>query len=52
MVLADHELPEDGLYRELRVLEQDLAVRRVGDCLAPRRVLHAVLEGGRAGREV
>ena len=26
-------------------------VRRVGDCVAPRRVLHAVLEGGRAGRE-
>ena len=52
VVLADHELPEDGLYRELRVLEPDLEVRRVGDCLAPRRVLHAVLEGGRAGREV
>jgi mycofactocin system FadH/OYE family oxidoreductase 2 len=52
VVLAEHELPEDALYRDLRALAPDLEVRRAGDCLAPRRVLHAVLEGGRVGREV
>ena len=50
VVLADHELPEDGLYQELAAAAHRLEVVRVGDCVAPRRVLHAVLEGGRAGR--
>jgi mycofactocin system FadH/OYE family oxidoreductase 2 len=52
VVLADYELPEDALYRKLGAALPGLDVRRVGDCLAPRRVLHAVLEGARAGREV
>ena len=52
VVLADFELPEDTLYRQLGRALPGLELRRVGDCVAPRRVLHAVLEGGRAGREV
>jgi hypothetical protein len=48
VVVADHELAEDGLYRALRGGVPEL--HRAGDCLAPRRVLHAVLEGGRIGR--
>jgi 2,4-dienoyl-CoA reductase (NADPH2) len=50
VVLADHELPDDSLYRELAGALPGIEVRRVGDCVAPRRVLHAVLEGGQAGR--
>jgi len=52
VVVADYEVPDDALYRQLPGALPGLEVRRVGDCLAPRRVLHAVLEGGRAGREV
>jgi hypothetical protein len=52
VVLADYELPEDALYRKLSAALPGLDVRRVGDCLAPRRVVHAILEGARAGREV
>jgi mycofactocin system FadH/OYE family oxidoreductase 2 len=47
VVVADYELPDDALYQELRAARPDLSLRRVGDCLAPRRVLQAVLEGGR-----
>jgi 2,4-dienoyl-CoA reductase (NADPH2) len=50
VVLADHELPDDELYHQLVAALHGVEVRRVGDCVAPRRVLHAVLEGGRAGR--
>lgn len=50
VVLADHEVPEDGLYHALQASGPE--VRRAGDCLAPRRVLQAVLEGGRVGREI
>jgi mycofactocin system FadH/OYE family oxidoreductase 2 len=52
VVVADHELAEDSLYHRLREGCPELEVRRAGDCLAPRRVLQAVLEGGHAGREV
>jgi len=52
VVVADYELAEDSLYNRLRQDCPELEVRRVGDCLAPRRALHAILEGGRAGREV
>jgi 2,4-dienoyl-CoA reductase (NADPH2) len=50
VVVAGHELPDDSLYHELRNARPDGGpeVRRVGDCLAPRRVLQAILEGGRA----
>ena len=51
VVVADHELPEDTLYRHLRAAPSPgPEVCRVGDCLAPRRVLQAILEGGRAAR--
>jgi len=50
VVLADHELPDDELYHRLVGALPGVEVRRVGDCVAPRRVLHAVLEGGRVGR--
>ncbi|HEV7466619.1 MAG TPA: FAD-dependent oxidoreductase, partial [Candidatus Dormibacteraeota bacterium] len=48
VVVADHELADDRLHRGLagRVAE----LHRAGDCLAPRRVLQAVLEGNRVGR--
>jgi 2,4-dienoyl-CoA reductase (NADPH2) len=48
VVVADHELADDALHRALsgRVAE----LHRAGDCLAPRRVLQAVLEGNRTGR--
>jgi 2,4-dienoyl-CoA reductase (NADPH2) len=39
--------PEDGLWLELR--GGGLPVHRVGDCLAPRRVHSAVVEGHRVG---
>lgn len=50
VVVADHELADDRLHRGLagRVAE----LHRAGDCLAPRRVLQAVLEGNRVGRAV
>jgi 2,4-dienoyl-CoA reductase (NADPH2) len=50
LVVAGHELPDDSLYHELRTARADGGpeVCRVGDCLAPRRVLQAILEGGRA----
>jgi mycofactocin system FadH/OYE family oxidoreductase 2 len=52
VVLADFELPDDELFRRLVTELPGVEVRRAGDCVAPRRVLHAVLEGGRVGREV
>jgi 2,4-dienoyl-CoA reductase (NADPH2) len=52
VVVADHELPDDALHHELAAGEPRMELHRVGDCLAPRRVLQAVLEGGRAGRAV
>jgi hypothetical protein len=50
VVLADHELPDDALYHGLVGALHRVEVRRVGDCVAPRRVLHAVLEGSQVGR--
>jgi hypothetical protein len=50
VVAADHELPADSLYRSLGGADGGPRLCRVGDCLAPRRVLQAVLEGGQAGR--
>jgi len=51
VVVADHELPDDALYHELVGALPGVEVRRAGDCVAPRRVLHALVEGGRVGRE-
>jgi 2,4-dienoyl-CoA reductase (NADPH2) len=44
VVDCGHRLPDDSLYVELG----DPGIPRVGDCVAPRSVLEAVLEGRRA----
>ena len=49
VVMAGPPAPEDRLYRELRAGAPELEVRRVGDCVAPRRAHAAVVEGDRAG---
>lgn len=51
VVWVDYEVPDDGLFRTLAGRD-GLKVRRIGDCVAPRRILHAILEGGRVGREI
>lgn len=48
LVLAQGHHPVDGLLRELEA-RTDLEVHGVGDCLAPRTVEEAVLEGLRVG---
>ena len=40
------------LYHALRQAAPDLEVHRVGDCVAPRTLYDAMLEGTRAGRAV
>ncbi len=45
VVCAVHQRPDDQLWRALR--DEDFAVHRVGDCLAPRRAHAAVIEGHR-----
>ena len=47
VVLAVPGTPADGLYRDLRAAGVD--VHRVGDCIAPRRVHSAVVDGQRIG---
>ena len=49
VVLAVPPAPDDGLYRQLRAAAPELAVHRVGDCVAPRRAHAAVVEGERVG---
>jgi 2,4-dienoyl-CoA reductase (NADPH2) len=49
VVLAVAPAPEDRLYRQLRDEVPGLDLRRVGDCVAPRRAHAAVIEGDRAG---
>ncbi|MBI5905980.1 MAG: FAD-dependent oxidoreductase [Deltaproteobacteria bacterium] len=41
---------EGGLYDELKGRVKEL--RRIGDCLAPRRVINAIYEGYKAGMEI
>jgi 2,4-dienoyl-CoA reductase (NADPH2) len=56
VVLAEDELADDALYHALAGVVGPVAgapeVHRIGDCLAPRRVLQAVLEGNRIGRAI
>jgi 2,4-dienoyl-CoA reductase (NADPH2) len=49
VVLAVAPASEDRLYRQLRDEVPGLDLRRVGDCVAPRRAHAAVIEGDRAG---
>ncbi|GAA3754265.1 2,4-dienoyl-CoA reductase (NADPH2) [Spinactinospora alkalitolerans] len=48
VVCAVPQAPVDGLYREFKG-EPGIAVRRAGDCVAPRRAHAAVIEGDRIG---
>jgi 2,4-dienoyl-CoA reductase (NADPH2) len=50
VVLAVPGAPVDALYHELRAA--GWSVRRVGDCVAPRRAHAAIVEGERAGAEL
>jgi mycofactocin system FadH/OYE family oxidoreductase 2 len=50
IVTVAHEIPEEDLYFELKNAGQ--RVFRAGDCVAPRYLSQAILEGYRAGREV
>jgi mycofactocin system FadH/OYE family oxidoreductase 2 len=50
MVDVSPETPDESLYFALK--ENGLRVLRAGDCVAPRYLSHAILEGYRAGREV
>jgi len=49
VVCAAHQRAEDGLYKALRAAgDLPFSLRRVGDCLSPRRAHAAVVEGQRA----
>jgi mycofactocin system FadH/OYE family oxidoreductase 2 len=50
VVDVSHEIPNEGLYFALGRV--GLRVFRAGDCVAPRYLSHAILEGYRVGREV
>ena len=50
VVLAAGGQANNALHRALKGKVKELYA--VGDCVAPRRVLHAVLEGARAARAV
>jgi mycofactocin system FadH/OYE family oxidoreductase 2 len=50
VVSAAHEIPDEDLYLALKAAGQ--RVYRAGDCVAPRRLSQAILEGYRAGRAI
>ena len=50
VVLALPPVANDDLYRQLD--GRSYEVRRIGDCVAPRRLDHAIYEGELAGREL
>jgi dimethylamine/trimethylamine dehydrogenase len=58
LVLVTARLPEDGLYRDLVADPDRLAaagirsVARIGDCLAPGAIVHAVYAGHRFARDL
>jgi mycofactocin system FadH/OYE family oxidoreductase 2 len=49
-VCVSHERPDERLYLALKAA--GLSVLRAGDCVAPRKLSQAILEGQRAGRAV
>jgi len=51
VVLSMLRSSDDGLYRELAT-SGELDVRRIGDCVAPREVDDAILEGAREGHAI
>ena len=50
VVSVAHEVPDDDLYLTLK--QAGYRLFRAGDCVAPRYMSQAILEGYRAGREV
>ncbi|BAF58777.1 NADH:flavin oxidoreductases [Pelotomaculum thermopropionicum SI] len=50
VVLALHPGPRDEIYRMIKGKVPE--VYRIGDCLAPRRVEHAIYEGFKTGRSI
>lgn len=52
IVLAGNPQPDAGLYFDLAGALPDVPVRRVGDCLTPRRAHSAVIEGRRVAAEL
>jgi dimethylamine/trimethylamine dehydrogenase len=55
LVLVTSREPSDELYRELVGEEgsvADLKIQRIGDCLAPALIAHAVFSGHKAAREL
>lgn len=50
IVICDFEVPNERLY--LDAAAAGLNVMRAGDAVAPRRILHAILEGGRAADQI
>ena len=52
IVIVGDSVANDSLARELATTEQSWDVIPVGDCVAPRRLELAVLEGHRAGRTI
>ncbi|MGV1007544.1 MAG: mycofactocin system FadH/OYE family oxidoreductase 2 [Dermatophilaceae bacterium] len=49
VVLAIPQLPDDGLYRQLKARGGRFELHRAGDCLAPRRAHAAIVDGHRVG---
>ncbi len=54
IVMATNPRPADELYFELKgaATSRPRLLRRVGDCLAPRRAHAAVIDGNRVGAEI
>jgi hypothetical protein len=50
VLLGTYEQPEQGLYYALKGRVPQLL--RAGDCVAPRRIEHAILEGRRIGEQL
>lgn len=53
VVLANYEYPNDTLYQALKALPgRNFALYRVGDCVAARKVGHAIREANRVARKL
>ena len=48
-MMACGQAARDGLRFDLK---DDVPVYLIGDCLSPRRIVHAVLEGARLGHSI
>lgn len=50
VVLVGHGRPRDQLYHQIQGKARE--VYRIGDCLAPRRIEHAIFDGFKVGRSI